>query len=249
MFAGATDFLGARSAASEAAFQSLFGQWHSRPNLSDDYWADPVARHRMYREAEVDEGLIASLPGPAVEILIDSGVVAGGVSDAGTAVAVIEFAGVTTTINARQPRLGAYRALDAFERELRAFIAEKLEGLEGPKWFKRRVPQDVKEHAANRRREALANGEHDASIIEFTDLGQLIPVVLKGDNWDQAFAQVFQNRAAFEVDMQRLVAARRPTMHGRAIDGVRLTETVCTIRRLIDRMEHWDDPAPDSAED
>jgi hypothetical protein len=57
-FAGATDMLGARSAASQAAFNSLLGQWHSRPGLSKDYWIDSVARRRMYREADVDEGLI-----------------------------------------------------------------------------------------------------------------------------------------------------------------------------------------------
>lgn len=73
--------------------------------------------------------------------------------------------------------------------------------------------------------------------------------VALGDNWEQAFGPVFQNRSAFQVDMQRLVAARRPTMHGRAIDGVRLTETVCTIRRFIDRMEHWDDLVHDTEED
>jgi hypothetical protein len=152
---------------------------------------------------------------------------------------------VTTTINARQPTLGAYRALDAFEKQLRAFIAERLEAIEGPLWFKRRVPQGVRGHAASRRREALENGEEDAPLIAFTDLGQLIQIVMKTDNWDQAFAQVFQNRSAFEVDMQRLVATRRPTMHGRAIDGVRLTETICTIRRLFNRIEHWEDSFDD----
>ena len=50
------------------------------------------------------------------------------------------------------------------------------------------------------------------------------------------FGEVFINRAEFDRDMQKLIAARRPTMHVRTIDGVRLAELVCVVQRLSERM-------------
>ena len=44
------------------------------------------------------------------------------------------------------------------------------------------------------------------------------------------------NRAEFDHDMQKLVAARRPTMHVRTVDGVRLVELICVVQRLSEQM-------------
>jgi hypothetical protein len=50
------------------------------------------------------------------------------------------------------------------------------------------------------------------------------------------FGDVFVNRAEFGHDMQKLIAARRPTMHIRPIDGVPLVEMICVAQRLFDQM-------------
>lgn len=36
--------------------------------------------------------------------------------------------------------------------------------------------------------------------------------------------------------MQKLIAARRPTMHTRPIDGLRLVEMICVIKRISKLM-------------
>lgn len=50
-------------------------------------------------------------------------------------------------------------------------------------------------------------------------------------------------RSAFR---QKLIAARRPTMHVRTVDGVRLAELVCVVQRLSGQMAEggaWKRPA------
>jgi hypothetical protein len=38
--------------------------------------------------------------------------------------------------------------------------------------------------------------------------------------------------------MQKLIAARRPTMHIRPVEGVRLAELICVVQRLSAQMEN-----------
>lgn len=120
-------------------YQSLFGEWRTRPDLPDNYWRDARVRRRMYRDAEVDDGLIVATPGIALEVMIESGLTTGMRSEA-NAVAVVTL------------------------------------------------------------------------------------------------GEVFINRAEFDHDMQKLIAARRPTMHVRTMDGVRLVELVCVVQRLSEQM-------------
>jgi hypothetical protein len=56
-FAGVTDVLGAQTSAWREAYQSLFGQWRTRPDLPENFWQDARVRRRMYDAAEVDRGL------------------------------------------------------------------------------------------------------------------------------------------------------------------------------------------------
>ena len=55
-------------------------------------------------------------------------------------------------------------------------------------------------------------------------------------NWDEVFHDVFVEKSEFDHDMQKLIAVRRPTMHMRRIDSVRLVEMICVMQRLSERM-------------
>jgi hypothetical protein len=68
-------------------------------------------------------------------------------------------------IRSSNSRVGAFRALDAFEQKLREFIATKLEGVGGPKWFKQRVDGAVQQKARANRAAALSNGETEKSLL------------------------------------------------------------------------------------
>jgi hypothetical protein len=140
-------------------------------------------------------------------------------------------------IRSSKPLIGAFRAIRAFERKLRTWIGIKLEAAVGPRWFKQRVDGSVQPKARDNREKALADGETEKSLIAYVDLGDLIGILLRKDNWDEVFGTVFPNRQRLELDLQALVASRRPTAHSRPVDGVRLVELMCIMRRLT----HWID--------
>jgi hypothetical protein len=74
-------------------------------------------------------------------------------------------------------------------------------------------------------------------LINYTELGHLASVIGARKNWDEVFGEMFINAAEFDVDMQKLIAARRPTVHIRPIDGVRLVKLICVVQRLSRQME------------
>lgn len=216
------------------AYQSLFGEWRTRPDLPDKYWRDARVRRRMYRDAEVDDGLIVATPGMALEIMIESGLTTGMRSEA-NAVAVVTLGEVSMTVRSRGTRKDAYAILERFEVELRAYVTRKLEERFGSDWFKLRASNLIGK-AKGIRKAAMERGEAFTSLINFVELGELAGLILAKMNWDEVFGEVFINRAEFDHDMQKLIAARRPTMHVRTMDGVRLVELVCVVQRLSEQM-------------
>ncbi len=216
------------------AYQSLFGEWRTRPDLPENYWRDGRVRRRMYREAEVDDGLIVATPGMALEVMIESGLTTGMRSET-NAVAVVMLGEVSMTVRSRGTRKDAYAILERFEVELRAYVTRKLEKRFGDDWFKLRASNLIGKAKAIRKA-AMERGEAFTPLVNFVELGELAGLILATKNWDEVFGEVFINRAEFDHDMQKLIAARRPTMHVRTIDGVRLVELVCVVQRLSEQM-------------
>ncbi|MFL6726017.1 MAG: Swt1 family HEPN domain-containing protein [Sphingomicrobium sp.] len=234
-FAGVTDLTGIQSPAWQEAYHSLFGEWRSRPDLPSAYWRDPRARRRMYDAAEVDPGLAGAGLGVAVEVMIESGLTSGVRSEA-NAVAVIRVGHVSMTIRSRGTRNDAFALLGRFEEELRAFITRKLADRFGDDWFKLRVDGNTAGNAKQTRVQALRRGEQSFPLIHYTDLGDLSNILRSKKNWEELFEAVFINASELDHDMQKLIAARRPTMHTRPIDGLRLVEMVCVIERISRQM-------------
>jgi len=121
---------------------------------------------------------------------------------------------------------------------MRVFISAKLQGLAGPKWFKQRVSAEHFKKASETREAALRAGETEGPLIDYTELGELMGIVLRKDNWDQLFEPVFVNRETFERDMLTLITLRRPTAHSRIVDSPQLIEALCVMKRLDDRMKN-----------
>ena len=248
VFAGSMDVLGPSASASLAAYHSLLGNYSSAAMIERPYWRDPRERARYYREQEVDDDLVDTDNATTVAVLVESGVVEGQLTRTGTLTAIVEAGPVRLRIIASRPKVGAFQAIDAFERELRSYISSKFDATVGPNWFKSRVPGAVVDLAKRRRREAMRNGEAQLSLIHFTELGDLLDIILRKDNWGEMFEVVFDRADGLRVDLSRLNANRRPTMHSRPIDPVQLCEVIFTIRRLVGWMERdgawdqgWDD--------
>jgi hypothetical protein len=90
----------------------------------------------------------------------------------------------------------------------------------------------------------VRRGETPMPLINYTELGDLCAVVSARNNWSEVFEPVFITLEDFDHDLQKLIAARRPTAHYRRLDGVRLVELICVINRLTKRMENdgaWKD--------
>ncbi|MGY3499175.1 hypothetical protein [Bradyrhizobium sp. USDA 4502] len=230
--AGSADLLGFGAGTTVAAYARLFGGWRTRLDLPDHFWNHPDHRRGYYAEAEVDAGLIEATPETVVAVTIESGL-AGGISDGKASVATFEIGGMSMQIRSANFQLDAFQAVDRFERTLRLLITQKLAALVGPRWFKQRVDEKMREKARGNRAAAMANGERDEELICYLDLGDLTGILLRKDNWDGAFGHVFPNRERLIHDLQALVALRRPTMHARNLDGVQLVELMCVIRRLM----------------
>jgi hypothetical protein len=235
-FAGAADILGFQAKTSFAAYEQLFGHWHTRPNLPLAFWQDPEVRRRRYREAEVDPGLIEIDTAAAIEVVIESGIAAGGF-DGKALVVQLDIAGLSMQIRSSSAGTDVFRAINSFEQMLRRCISDKLESVAGPRWFKQRVDGTLVKKARVNRATAMSNGEQDKALIAYLDLGELMATILRNDNWSGVFSNIFPNRERFGFDMQALIASRRPTMHAREIDAVRLVETICIIRRLANWIE------------
>jgi hypothetical protein len=243
LFAGSLDVLGPGAGGNHAAYKALLGGYATPAMLDRAYWRDPRERARYYREQEVDDGLIDADNAATVAVLIESGVVEGKRTRAGTITAIVEAGPVKVQIVASRPKMGAFRAIDAFENGLRVFVAAKLLAAHGANWFKQRVPGDIVQRAKDRRREAMRAGEASLDLIYYTDLGDLIGVITRKDNWNELFEVVFDRAEWLKVDIERLNAFRRPTMHSRPVDPVQLCEIVFTIRRVAGWMERdgtWD---------
>ncbi|HEV8408148.1 MAG TPA: hypothetical protein VGQ34_09460 [Sphingomicrobium sp.] len=235
VLAGIADVSGIATSSYEEAMRSLLGNWHTRPDLPRNFWTSRRVREGHYRRAEVDPGLIIAPPPATVEILVESGLAAG-VADETGAVAFIEFGGVSVNIRSAEAEVDAYRAVRAFERRMRAFIAAKLETVAGPKWFKQRVSHEIFLKASEIRETALRSGEEQGPLINFTELGHLKEIVLCKNNWEQVFEAIFINRNRFEHDMLTLIALRRPIAHSRIIDSPQFLEALLVMKRLDDRM-------------
>lgn len=243
LFAGSIDVLGPGSSGGSAAYEALLGGYSTPDILARGGMRDSRERARLYRDLDVDTGLIEGDNAATVAVLVDSGLVEGERTRNGTVTAVVEVGPVRMRIMASRPKIGAFGAIDAFETGLRAFVADKLEAAQGPNWFKQRVPGDLMGRAKDRRREAMRAGEAGLPLIHYIDLGDLITVIARKDNWAELFEAVFDRPEPLRVDLERLTANRRPTMHSRPIDPVQLCEIMLIIRRLTGWMERdgtWD---------
>ena len=230
VLAGIGEISRPRSPLETNAYQDLFGEWRVHTGLPRSFWDNKRERTRAYEEAEVDDGLIHATPGVALEIMIESGLTTGMRDDDG-AIAVVAMGEISMTVRSQRPRGDAFAALSGFEQQIRAFISRKMEERFGPDWFKHRASNLIGKAKAARKA-AMERGEKFLPLIEFTDLGELATLIMTKGNWDDVFGDVFVNRDAFNFDMQRLVAVRRPTMHARPVDGVLLVEMLCVMQRL-----------------
>lgn len=234
--AGITDTYGLGALHRQSA-ETLLGRWHTALTLPKDYWRNTDHRRELYREAEVDEGLIEADPETAIELGISSGAIVGEIIEEGRYI-VGETASGLLTLTTSNLATDIFELVGSIETALRRLITDKLSEAAGPKWFKQRVPGPIFGKAKETRERALKAGEQNAPLIEFLTLGELMEIVLRTDNWDEVFEPIFRNREWFKRDIEVIGVARNPNAHYRANDSLRLTEAMIVWQRLSSYIEN-----------
>lgn len=222
------------SSAYAAARTSLLGSWHSRPDLPSRFFSESEYRTGIYREHDVDEGLIDAPPEVAVELMIESGFLPAD-PDQEEAVARLAVGSVSMEIRSADPTSSAKEVLDHIEQRLRAAIADKMRGVFGEQWFKHCAPPDVLQNARRKREASRKSGEPIGPLVQWTDLGDLHKIIVSKGNWQAAFEELFAERDRFDADMRSLITFRRPVAHVRPIDSPRLAELLL----IAQRIERW----------
>jgi DGQHR domain-containing protein len=134
----------------------------------------------------------------------------------------------------RQPSTKEPPAISKIEAEarvaegyLRAFILEKLKVHYGSdRWWKHGLTGDAKKNADERWRQQLDRKPHlrqeekvNERKFEFVGLGELVQIVMYGENWEGIFVSIFPNKRDFERRIRDIETLRNPCSHARTVDS------------------------------
>jgi len=118
----------------------------------------------------------------------------------------------------RERLVGAYDTLLLLETRLRRLVEAKLTEVHGSTWWKRGVPKPVRDQCLQRKQERESPDSLRHNAIDYTFIGELKDVILRGDNWRDTFAQVFQNEhGTVETMFLWIEPARKDVAHPRDI--------------------------------
>ena len=144
-----------------------------------------------------------------------------------------------TEFSAPETNLEAYRILYSLENALRELIIERLEEVEGPKWYKQRLPGDVlKLYKAARQLErdipwvALV----PCHPIYYVDFPSLKKVIERNDNWKDAFEPIFKRKDVVVGWLSSVEPIRNKAAHNRRIHRKEVLLLSATYDLLADAV-------------
>lgn len=126
--------------------------------------------------------------------------------------------------------------LKRLEREAREFIVATLRGLAGEKWVKQRVPHAMRGRWHERRKAAVDAGQPECPIILYADFMDLCTLIVKADNWRDAFERHFQTSTDVQVAFERIVPVRNALSHTRPVLDSDVTMLAVEAFRLLRAM-------------
>jgi len=117
-----------------------------------------------------------------------------------------------------EANLEIYRLLYCIEVAVRELIIEEMQQYFGERWWKQRLPGDVKEKYGNSREvEATASWtelvpHHPLYYVDFPDLRKIME---RTDNWDQVFQRIFSRKDILDATLSELEPIRNKIAHNR----------------------------------
>ena len=132
-----------------------------------------------------------------------------------------------------------YTIMKRLETNLRSFITSKLSST-GDSWWTSRIPQDVREHAELRRsrNDRPYPWESDEALhpMAFVDFPDYAKIILRRDNWDQAFSSTFGDKAAISTKLRELEPIRNSIAHFRTLGKNQETKLKLYAWEILEAM-------------
>lgn len=126
----------------------------------------------------------------------------------------------------------AYDILSQLELSLRSLIEIKLREIYGVNWWKRGVPQNVRNECEERKHREEKPFETQHHPIHYAYLGHCKDIIMRGDNWKACFGTVFGKKTEFEVFIDWVQKVRLSIGHPRPISDDRYLFFTASARWL-----------------
>jgi ribonuclease HIII len=133
-------------------------------------------------------------------------------------------------------RLQLFNLISSFERDLRAFIREKLKETFGPDWWERCVDEQIRGKCDRRRGIELKKGRKVDSV-DCLDFEHYWFILTAKKNWDEVFVKFFKDKKRLEARLTILKDIRNPISHSRGEFGPKeIAEAVAAVNYLRQLM-------------
>ncbi len=114
----------------------------------------------------------------------------------------------------------AYSLLRGLEEKLRMLIEQSLSRL-SEKWWKERIPDDVRQQAEDRKRrnDMLWPWMVGANLhpIHYVDFSDYVKIILRRDNWREVFALIFRDNEIVSAKLPELEPIRNALAHSHSL--------------------------------
>lgn len=126
----------------------------------------------------------------------------------------------------------AHNRLMRFEYHLGTFIDATMTKAFGPGWIKQRVPEPVRLNWERKRNIDRAAKREERALIEYSDLTDYPPIIMRKDNWTEVFEGTFGHKPSVEESFRRLYPVRNCTMHAALLTPDDALFLLVEIKRL-----------------
>jgi hypothetical protein len=133
--------------------------------------------------------------------------------------------------------LDAYDSLLKFEFEMRDLIGKRLSAVAGAKWWKQRVPSTVVVECQGRKDEKEKPGGPAHHPIFYAYPDDYRKIILRQDNWEECFEQVFKHKTEVDAFFLWIGAARPEIAHARPLGDDVFTKFVASVRWIISAID------------
>jgi hypothetical protein len=117
----------------------------------------------------------------------------------------------------RRRLVEGYDILSFLELSLRNLISDRLSVIYGDIWWKRGVPEDIREGWNGRKLRKEITAKVSYHFIYYAFIDDYRKIITKNDNWNMAFSEVFGNKSELETCFSWVGNVRDSIAHTRPV--------------------------------